>query len=184
MSIAAPAPVAVEVTCDAPGWDEAPSEGDSWEALATRAVRSAAARWCARDAAMAVVALPVGAEVSVLLADDAAVAGLNARWRGRDGPTNVLSFAANEGGGPPSALLGDIVVAHGVALREARGQDKTLADHVAHLIVHGTLHLLGEDHDRDARADEMEDLERAALADLDIADPYDGTEPVDTGDPR
>jgi probable rRNA maturation factor len=114
-----------------------------------------------------------GAEVSVLLADDAEMRALNERWRGVDKPTNVLSFPA---AGPDkiaaAPLLGDIVVAFETAEREAVEEGKTFADHAAHLVVHGFLHLLGYDHQGAGEADRMEALETGALARLGIADPY------------
>jgi probable rRNA maturation factor len=114
-----------------------------------------------------------GAEVSVLLADDAEARALNERWRGVDKPTNVLSFPAaarDKIAGAP--LLGDIVVAFETVEREADEEGKTFADHVAHLVVHGFLHLLGFDHQSAGEADCMEALETDALARLGIADPY------------
>ena len=108
------------------------------------------------------------AELSLMLTNDATVAALNAKYRGRKGPTNVLSFPA----APP--LLGDVVIAYGTVAREARAQNKRLADHFAHLVVHGTLHLLGHDHMRRADARRMEKLEVAALFRLGIPDPYNG----------
>ncbi len=114
-----------------------------------------------------------GAEVSVLLADDAEMRALNERWRGVDKPTNVLSFPA---AGPDkiaaAPLLGDIVVAFETAERGAVEEGKTFADHAAHLVVHGFLHLLGYDHQGAGEADRMEALETGALARLRIADPY------------
>lgn len=127
----------------------------------------------------------VPTEVSLVFADDAAVAELNRGYRGREGPTNVLSFpnmddedfltAGMEGGGPPFAaprLLGDVVVARQTVLREAAEQGKSLRDHTLHLLVHGLLHLVGFDHGTDDEADEMEALETAILAELGVADPY------------
>lgn len=111
----------------------------------------------------------VEGEVVVLLTDDAAVQDLNARFRERDRPTNVLSFPAHESAAPH---LGDLVLAHGVCAREAIEQGKSLADHVRHLTVHGVLHLLGRDHVEDAEAEEMEAEERVILASLGVADPY------------
>jgi probable rRNA maturation factor len=111
------------------------------------------------------------AELSVLLCDDAAIADLNARWRGHDGPTNVLSFPAAPGPELP-ALLGDIAIAYETVAREAGEQDKPVADHLAHLAVHGFLHLLGYDHEIDREADRMERLEREVLARIGIPDPY------------
>jgi probable rRNA maturation factor len=111
----------------------------------------------------------VAGDVVVLLTDDDAVRDLNARFRGRDGPTNVLSFPAAESAFPH---LGDLVLAHGVCAAEAEAQGKSLADHLAHLIVHGVLHLLGRDHEAEAEAEEMEAEERSILASLGVADPY------------
>jgi probable rRNA maturation factor len=100
----------------------------------------------------------------------AARAALNERWRGRAKPTNVLSFpASHEAGG---RQIGDLVVCAPVVAREAREQGKPLASHWAHMIVHGTLHLLGFDHERAADAKRMEGRERALLARIGIADPY------------
>jgi probable rRNA maturation factor len=121
-----------------------------------------------------------GAEVSIRLADDAQVRALNARWRGIDKPTNVLSFpavAAEKIAGAP--LLGDIVLAFETAQREAAGENKALADHVVHLTVHGFLHLLGFDHQIADEADRMEALEASILAELGIENPYALTIPVD-----
>ncbi|HYC98800.1 rRNA maturation RNase YbeY [Brevundimonas sp.] len=111
----------------------------------------------------------VEGDVVVLLTDDAAVRDLNARFRDRDRPTNVLSFPAAESAAPH---LGDLVLAFGVCAAEAEAQGKTLADHLTHLTVHGVLHLLGRDHEAEAEADEMEAEERTILASLGVADPY------------
>ncbi|HYL31883.1 MAG TPA: rRNA maturation RNase YbeY [Stellaceae bacterium] len=115
-----------------------------------------------------------GAELSIVLADDALIAELNRTYRGIAKPTNVLSFASAEPKRRRTKLrlLGDVVVAHGTVAREARAQGKTLADHLAHLVVHGVLHLLGFDHERAAEARRMEALEVTILAGLGIADPY------------
>ncbi len=115
------------------------------------------------------------AELAIVLADDGLVRMLNRDWRGRDAPTNVLSFAAGEGGpAPPDAplLLGDVVLAFETVAAEARAQGKPLADHLAHLVVHGVLHLLGFDHEIAAEARRMEALETRVLAGLGVADPY------------
>jgi probable rRNA maturation factor len=114
-------------------------------------------------------------EVSVLLADDDAVQVLNRTWRGKDKPTNVLSFpaAAHPAHGGAPVLLGDLVLAYDTMLRESAEQSKPLADHLAHLLVHGTLHLLGQDHETgEAEADAMEALEVAALRTLGVPNPY------------
>ena len=113
----------------------------------------------------------VEGDVVVLLTDDAAVRDLNARFRDRDRPTNVLSFPAPESAAPH---LGDIVLAYGVCAAEAETQGKTLADHLSHLVVHGVLHVLGRDHEDEAEAEEMEAEERDILARIGVADPYAG----------
>ncbi len=113
--------------------------------------------------------------VTVLLADDATVQALNRTWRGKDKPTNVLSFPAADQPLPPGAPqpLGDVVLAYDTLLRESAEQSKPLSHHLAHLLVHGTLHLLGQDHETgEAQADAMEALEVAVLATLGIPDPY------------
>ena len=113
-------------------------------------------------------------DVVVLLTDDAAVHDLNARFRDRDQPTNVLSFPAAESAAPH---LGDLVLAFGVCAAEARTQGKSLADHLTHLTIHGVLHLLGRDHVAEAEAEAMEAEERTLLASLGVADPYRPHEP-------
>ena len=123
----------------------------------------------------AVVALgTVAGDVVVLLTDDAAVQEINARFRDRDQPTNVLSFPAAESAAPH---LGDLMLAHGVCAAEAAAQGKTLADHLTHLTIHGVLHLLGRDHVDEAEAEAMEAEERTLLASLGVADPYRPHEP-------
>jgi probable rRNA maturation factor len=115
----------------------------------------------------------VEGDVVVLLTDDGTVRDLNARFRDKDRPTNVLSFPAADmtipGQAPP---LGDLVLAFGVCASEAEAQGKTLADHLSHLTVHGVLHLLGRDHEADDEAETMEGEERSILASLGVADPY------------
>ena len=111
--------------------------------------------------------------ITILLTDDATVRDLNARFRGKDIATNVLSFpAAPQPGLAGSQALGDLALAFGVCATEARAQGKSLADHLRHLVVHGVLHLLGHDHEDDAEAEAMEALEREILAGLGVADPY------------
>jgi probable rRNA maturation factor len=121
-------------------------------------------------------AAPDRAEVSVLLADDGRLRSLNRTWRNQDKPTNVLSFPAMEPGevahGSRPVLLGDIAIALETVLREAGAEGKAPAAHLAHLVVHGTLHLLGHDHETDGEAALMEGTEALALARLGIADPY------------
>jgi len=152
-------------------WDSS----TDWGAL----VRSAAEAAVAESAhpELAAIARPV--EIAVRLAGDEEVRALNARWRGKDRPTNVLSFplagpdelgrAAADG---PELMLGDIVLAHGTCARESADKAIPVERHATHLVVHGTLHLLGHDHDDDARAADMEAREVRALARLGIASPY------------
>jgi probable rRNA maturation factor len=112
---------------------------------------------------------PRKAALTILLAGDAQLRALNHDFRGKNKPTNVLSFPA-----PPNAdrYLGDVALAFGVTEKEARVSGKRLADHAAHLVVHGVLHLLGFDHVTPKKAREMEPLETRILAGLGIADPY------------
>jgi len=138
--------------------------------------RSAALAACMAGAADGFGDGAAAAEISVVLADDALSRRLNGDYRGRDEPTNVLSFAnldAEEAPAPGApVLLGDVVVAFGVATAEAEKEGKTLSDHMVHLIVHGVLHLLGHDHRDRAEAERMERLEIDILARLGVSDPY------------
>lgn len=113
-------------------------------------------------------------DVVVLLADDAHVQQINAQFRDKDRPTNVLSFPAPDSARPH---LGDLILAYGVCAAEAADQGKSLSDHLSHLIIHGVLHLLGHDHQADDEAEAMEAEERRLLASLGIADPYSVNEP-------
>lgn len=160
--------------------DDWGSETD-WAALADSAVRSAVLASSHVHLAECGITL----EVSVRFASDLEVHKLNAAYRGKDSPTNVLSFPMFEAaligsvgdadGG--EALLGDVILAHGVCSAEARDKGLRVCAHAAHLIVHGTLHLLGYDHEAgDEDAEAMEEIERRALAALGIADPYPVTE--------
>ncbi|WP_025733823.1 rRNA maturation RNase YbeY [Carnimonas nigrificans] len=97
---------------------------------------------------------------------------LNHTYRGKDSSTNVLSFPFEAPQGVPLPLLGDLVISPHVVAREADEQHKPLINHFAHMVVHGTLHLMGYDHIEDDEAEEMEALERQLLAQLDIPDPY------------
>jgi probable rRNA maturation factor len=108
--------------------------------------------------------------VTLVLTGDGEMRTLNRTWRGKDAPTNVLSFPADAA--KDRGFLGDIVLAYETTKREAREQDISLLDHVSHLVVHGMLHLLGFDHIDDDGAERMERMERIALAAIGIADPY------------
>ncbi len=160
---------------------EADAEWDSstgWDALARRAAEAA----IAESAFPRLAASARSVEISVRLASDDAVRALNTQWRGKNQPTNVLSFPLAEpaelrsvGADGPELLLGDMILARGVCAAEAADKGIAIADHAAHLMVHGTLHLLGYDHGNDAQAEDMEAREIRALRRLGIADPYAAT---------
>lgn len=147
-----------------------------WERIAEDAVKAAFSVSSHGDLADA----PFAISISIRLSDDGEVHELNRNWRGKDKPTNVLSFPmleqdeldalANTDDG--EVLLGDMILAHGVCAAEAVEKAIPLTQHVTHLIVHGTLHLLGLDHIDDAEAEHMEALEVKALASLGIGNPY------------
>ena len=147
------------------------AESPLWEALPD--AEAVVARACAAAVAGGRTKLLPEVEVAVLLADDAHVRRVNAEWRGLDKPTNVLSFPAAEpariGSSP---MLGDLILAFETCAREAENDGKALCDHLAHLVVHGVLHLLGHDHMTDAEAESMEGLEVEVLASLGVPDPY------------
>ncbi len=125
----------------------------------------------AAAATLAHAAPATSVELSLLLTGDARMRALNRDYRGRNQPTNVLAFPAETAAsGVAPRLLGDVVVAYETAAREARAAGKPLADHLCHLVVHGTLHLLGYDHGINAEAEAMEALERRILHGLGIDD--------------
>lgn len=150
----------VDVVLQSAVWEQQPDA----ESIVRDALASAAA--CAD--------CPAFAQVVVALSADAAVRQLNRDWRGRDAPTNVLSFPAAPipGRNGEPRVLGDIVIAYETLAREAQAERKAFAHHLAHLTVHGFLHLLGHDHEDGADAAAMEDLERLILRRLGIPDPY------------
>ncbi len=114
-----------------------------------------------------------GGMVAVLLTDDASIRVMNAQWRGIDKPTNVLSFPAGKSPGHSEAVhLGDIAIAYETVAAESAAENKAFADHLAHLAVHGYLHLIGFDHENDDEATLMENLETRILSGLGIVDPY------------
>ncbi|MDQ0317027.1 rRNA maturation RNase YbeY [Amorphus orientalis] len=151
----------VDVIREADGWPDEPD--------LVRISEAAVAAACA----VADLDVPEGAGIAVLFADDARVQSLNAGFRDKDRPTNVLSFPA-----PPDAMddgaphLGDVVLALETVTAEANAEGKPLDHHIAHLVMHGFLHIMGYDHMEEAEAEEMEQVESSALASLGIADPY------------
>jgi len=163
MSVAAT--VEVSVHCDA--WLAACPEA---EAIAAAAARAALARTAGPPASAPVI-------LGLILTDDAEQRELNRIYRGRNAATNVLSFATANPATPAGApvLLGDVVLAFATVEREAAEQQKTLADHLRHLVVHGVLHLLGFDHQNAAEAEAMEAREIEILATLGVPDPYRAT---------
>jgi probable rRNA maturation factor len=117
------------------------------------------------------------AELAVMLTDDAGIRTLNANWRGTDKPTNVLSFPAlqptgRSGEGDAPRMLGDIAIAYETVRKEADEEQKPFDHHLSHLAVHGFLHLIGYDHEKDGDAEAMEALEQEILAQLGIPNPY------------
>lgn len=155
-------PVAIDVMVEAGDW---PAETEL-EALVEDAVGAALAETGVDTAD--------GTELSLVFSNDAHVRILNAGWRGKDKPTNVLSFPAfpfRRGGALPP-MLGDIVLAAETVKREAALEGKAIRHHITHLVIHGFLHLLGYDHETEEDAEEMEAVERAVLARLAIPDPY------------
>jgi probable rRNA maturation factor len=124
------------------------------------------------------------AELAVMLTDDAGIRTLNSNWRGIDKPTNVLSFPALQPTGPSGPddaprMLGDIAIAYETTRKEADDEQKPFAHHLSHLAVHGFLHLIGYDHEKDDDAETMEVLETEILAQLGIPDPYVDRERMD-----
>jgi probable rRNA maturation factor len=154
MSRAAVVALKIDVLIDSDHWKDAGAA----KALMRRAIRQAAAALSTPPA-----------ELAIVLTDNAKMRALNRNWRGIDAATNVLSFPAKNAGG---RHIGDIVLAHETVRREARREHKPFAEHLAHLAVHGFLHLLGYDHEDEDDALKMEETERTILRRLAIADPY------------
>ncbi|WP_404345255.1 rRNA maturation RNase YbeY [Vreelandella venusta] len=111
-------------------------------------------------------------ELTIRFVDEEESQALNSDYRGKDKPTNVLSFPFENPPGITLPLLGDLIICHAVVAQEADEHQKPLAHHYAHMVVHGTLHLMGYDHIDEQEAEEMEQLERELLATLNIPDPY------------
>ena len=156
MTPARRAKLKIDVLVDSDRWNE--------PAKARTTVRRAAAQ-------AAAAASTTGTELAIVLTDDSAIRQLNRLWRGIDAATNVLSFPSRKIADEPPHL-GDIVLAYETIAREAGAEDKPFAHHLAHLVVHGFLHLIGYDHDNDSDAEAMEQTERKILRRLDIPDPY------------
>jgi probable rRNA maturation factor len=149
----------IDVMVQSTRWRRQPSAAR----IVRRAVNAAAQAASTRPAGLAIV-----------LSDDSAIRALNREWRGLNAPTNVLSFPTNAGRTVPRERphIGDIVIAYETTAREATAEGKPFAHHLAHLAVHGYLHLLGYDHETDRDAKAMERLEVDILARLDVPDPY------------
>ena len=151
----------IDISIESALWQVIPDLEERIEAAISAAAR------------LADVALKPGAEISLLLTNDAQIRELNRAWRQQDKATNVLSFPATQGNDLAcAAMLGDIVLARETCAREAEEKGVPVATHATHLIVHGVLHLLGYDHIDDDDANEMEALERLIMADLGHDDPY------------
>ena len=167
--------MSLEIALDADGeWDSS----SFWLPLARKAAEAAIAESAFPD----LVDADLSVEISVTLTGDEEVRALNAKWRGKDKPTNVLSFPmADEHDlmranvSSAELLLGDIVLARGVCEAEAADKGVSVEDHATHLMVHGTLHLLGYDHHEDGEANDMESREVRALKRLGISNPYEVT---------
>jgi probable rRNA maturation factor len=148
----------IDIVRESEHWDE---QKDA-DAMLRRAIAEAAAEVATKDA-----------ELAIVLTDDSRIRALNRVWRGIDKATNVLSFPAKDRENPGApALLGDIVIAYETTAREALAQGTPFLHYLAHLTVHGFLHLRGYNHEAEDEAETMERLERTILARLDIPDPY------------
>jgi probable rRNA maturation factor len=155
-----PAP-SIDIQIQSPLWEAEPAAGQT-----------------ARDAiAMAAATLSTaGNEVAILLTDDETIRGLNRRWRGIDKPTNVLSFPATVTVASLAAKFsGDIVIAYETLKRECNDEGRIFLHHLAHLVVHGFLHLIGYSHDIDAEAEKMEGLESKIMMRMNLPDPWHGS---------
>jgi probable rRNA maturation factor len=166
--------VTLDIAIETDGeWDSSTGWGELARAAATAAIAESAFPQLGQGER--------AVELSIRLTSDAEVHALNAEWRGKDKPTNVLSFPmadaeelAEVSSPGPELMLGDIILASGVCAAEAEEKSIPVDQHAAHLMVHGTLHLLGYDHVDDESAADMEARETRALARMGIADPYAG----------
>jgi probable rRNA maturation factor len=146
----------IEVEIEDESWTAALPDAEGWAIKAAKA-------------ALALAEADPDAALAILLTDDASIQALNAQFRDKDKATNVLSFPAAQTALPH---IGDIALAFGVCAREAVEQNKTLREHLVHLTAHGVLHLMGYDHEAEADAEVMEEMERDVLRGLEISDPY------------
>jgi probable rRNA maturation factor len=166
--------VTLDIAIETDGeWDSSTGWGELARAAATAAIAESAFPQLGQGER--------AVELSIRLTSDAEVHALNAEWRGKDKPTNVLSFPmaeaedlAEASSTGPELMLGDIILASGVCAAEAEEKSIPVDQHAAHLMVHGTLHLLGYDHMDDESAADMDAREIRALARMGIADPYAG----------
>lgn len=157
--------------------DDAWSSEDELLAFSSRVLEKAA-NYLAEEEAQPLLPHPI--EVSLVFTNDVEIREINAEWRDKDKPTNVLSFPAYpiQPGDKPGPMLGDIVIARETVAREAVELEKSFDDHLTHLLVHGFLHLFGYDHIDNEEAEEMEGLETRILARLGLSDPYAGQDPL------
>jgi probable rRNA maturation factor len=153
-------PLDVVFSVENENWDE---KLPGVEIIAARAAEAAIERLAVPDDHL---------ELSIVLADDAFLRDLNLRYGNKDAATNVLSFSQDNVTPGGIRLLGDIAISIDTVMKEAEQQEKTFEHHLTHMVVHGTLHLLGEDHEEKTEAEAMEQLEREILATLSVPDPY------------
>jgi probable rRNA maturation factor len=160
--------LSLDISVPSPLWRRLPRA----RPIARETIAAASESQGTRPEGRASLQTPYDGDVSLCLADDAALRALNLSWRGIDKPTNVLSFPAAPGRPGEAPALGDIALAYETLAREAEDLGISLADHYRHLLVHGFLHLIGYDHETDGEAERMEALETKILARLGVADPY------------
>lgn len=163
----------IDISIPCPEWE---TSCPDCEAIVEEAVHAALSQ---SPVARRMIAAGIEPEISVVLANDDLVHTLNREYRDRDNPTNVLSFAMLDGENgweepeqPGPCALGDLILAYETVEREAREENKPLPNHLTHLVIHGTLHLLGYDHMNGADAEVMESLEIQILNGLNIENPY------------
>jgi metalloprotein, YbeY/UPF0054 family len=163
----------LQIAVEDEGW---PHE-DALEALSEKVLETAARHMAEQERQPFPKQAP---ELSLVFTNDEAIREINAQWRGKDNPTNVLSFPAFplQPGGMPGPMLGDIIMARETLEREASDLEKSFEEHLSHLLVHGFLHLFGYDHMTEDEAQIMEGLETRILAELGLSDPYAGQDPV------